>query len=81
MASGCPVIASDRGSLPEIYGDAALYFNPVDASELKNKILTLQRDNKLRSELINKGLQQVKKYSWEKMAKETLEVYESRNSL
>jgi len=81
MGSGLPVIAAKASCLPEIYGQAALYFNPLDERELAEKIQRIRTDKKLREDLIKKGFDQVKKYSWSKMAKETLEIYESCFSL
>jgi len=76
MSQNCPVIASNSSCLPEIYGDSVLYFDPNDTSQLVNQITKLQNNPKLRQELINKGHDQVKKYSWEKCAKLTLKFYE-----
>lgn len=76
MKHGCPVITSNVSSLPEAGGDAALYVNPEDVSDIKEKIETLIKDKKLRDNLIKKGYLQVKKFSWEKTAKETLKVLE-----
>lgn len=81
MGSGLPVIAAKASCLPEVYGQAALYFNPLDEKELVEKIQLIRTDKKLREDLIKKGFAQVKKYSWEKMAKETLEIYENCFSL
>lgn len=75
MLYGSPVIASNRGSLPEILGDAALYFDPHSYDELKSQIQKIESDETLRKALIEKGYQQVQKYSWKKMAKETHTVY------
>jgi|SRR3989344_2083647 len=77
MASGLPVIASDIPTLKEIYEDAAIYFNPENAKDMAEKIKKVLSDSTTRSDLVEKGQAQVKKYSWEKMAKETLKVYES----
>ena len=77
MASGCPVIASDIEVLREVYGDAALYFNPKNNLDLAKKINSVLQNKELKDEQIKKGLKQVKKYSWRKMARETLEVYQS----
>ncbi len=78
MAMQTPVLCSSAGPLPEIYGNAALYFNPESVSDLVRQIQFLltnydQEKNKLNSKAKN----QLKKYSWQKMAKETLNVYES----
>jgi glycosyltransferase involved in cell wall biosynthesis len=75
MAVGLPVVASDSSCLPEVYGEAALYFNPLDVEDMATKIQQVISDKGLREKLIKKGFEQVKKYSWEKMAKQTLVVY------
>ena len=77
MACGCPVISSNQGSLPEIYGEAALTFNPYTEGELEKVVLKLIEDEKMRNELIKKGKIQVDKFSWDKTAKETIDVYKS----
>lgn len=76
MACDTPVIASNRGSLPEVGGDAAIYFNPHDMEDCIDKIERVLKSEKLRQDLINKGNSRVKLFSWEKLAKQTLEVYE-----
>jgi len=75
MARGVPVVSSNATSLPEILGDAALYFDPLDVDDIAEKIKKALTDENLRKKLIEKGLEQVKKYSWQKMAEETLELY------
>jgi glycosyltransferase involved in cell wall biosynthesis len=72
METGCPVICSDIPMLREIYGDAAIYFNPLDINDIAKKIDT---DPKGLDLVREKGYNQVTKYSWEKMAKETLNIY------
>lgn len=81
MSQNCPVIASNSSCLPEVYGDSVLYFDPKKVDELVNQINKLQNDSKLRQELIKKGQQQIKKYSWQKCAKQTLNFYENCNIL
>ncbi len=76
MANGCPVISSNQTSLPEILGQAAFYFNPKDQTEMEKKIEQVINNQKLRQELINRGYEQVKKYSWQDCAKKTLRIYE-----
>lgn len=76
MQYGCPVITSNISSLPEAGGDAALYVNPEDVDDIASKIKTLVENKKLREDLIKKGYNQVKKFSWEKTARETLNVLE-----
>lgn len=75
MARGCPVVSSNKTCLPEILGDAAIYFNPDNKEEMKSKIEKVINDEDLRQELIKKGLEQVKKFSWWEAGRETLEVY------
>ncbi len=81
MATGCPVLASAIPVLKEVYGEAALYFDPTDIEDLVKKIKKVIQKKKLRERLKKQGLKQVKKYSWQKMAKQTLGVYESCFSL
>jgi glycosyltransferase involved in cell wall biosynthesis len=76
MKHGAPVATSDISSLPEAGGDAAVYFNPEDASDIAGKIEKVLGNDKLRSDMIKKGHEQVKKFSWEKAAKEVLIVFE-----
>lgn len=76
MALNCPVVSSNSSCLPEIYGDSVLYFDPNNSDELVQKINRLKNNSELRQKLINLGHQQVKKYSWNKTAKETMAVYE-----
>ena len=80
MASGCPVVASDILTFKEIYGEGALYFNPKKPEDLTSKINNLVKNQKMRAKLIETGFEQIKKYSWEKMARETMEIYRSVGS-
>ncbi len=75
MAKSCPVVSSDRTSLPEILGAAALYFNPENESDMLGAICRLLDDYALRQDLIARGLEQVKKYSWWECANQTLAIY------
>jgi len=77
MALNCPVISSNSTCLPEIYGDSVLYFDPNNSDELVQKINQLKDNQELRQKLINLGRQQIKKYSWDKTAKETMAVYKN----
>jgi glycosyltransferase involved in cell wall biosynthesis len=74
MNYGCPVITSSVSSLPEAGGDAALYVDPKDVSDIASKMEKIYKDKNLRSEMIEKGKKQVTKFSWEKSAEKTLEV-------
>ncbi|MDZ4227652.1 MAG: glycosyltransferase, partial [Candidatus Levybacteria bacterium] len=77
MQYGCPVITSNISSLPEAGGDAALYVDPLDVNDIAKKLELMINDNDLRQKLIKKGYEQIKKFSWEKTAKETLNALES----
>jgi glycosyltransferase involved in cell wall biosynthesis len=77
MKYGCPVVISNISSLPEVGGDAVLYVDPQSVDDIKNKLELIINDEKLRKELIEKGYKQVKKFSWEKTARETLRVLEN----
>lgn len=77
MTHDCPVVSSNATCLPEIYGDAAHYFDPNDVNDMTKKIQEVLGDKKLRSQLISNGKKQLEKYSWGKMARQTLEIYES----
>lgn len=75
MACGAPVVSSNATCLPEIYGDAAHYFDPRDVEDMAKAINQVLTKPELRKELIVKGKKQVAKYSWRRMAEQTLEVY------
>ena len=75
MSYGVPVVSSNAASLPEILGDAALYFDSKNTEEMADKIAQALFDGDLRKILVEKGKKQVLKYSWQKMAQETLKVY------
>jgi len=76
IACGTPVVSSNKTSLPEILGNAAIYFNPADHQEMAEKIVKVIQDKDLKNSLIQKGFRQIEKYDWKRMAKETLEMYE-----
>jgi len=75
MACGCPVICSDIPVLREIYSEAALYFNPYDSDDIAEKIKLIVKNDKLRQRLKKLGPELAEGYSWQKMAEETLRVY------
>lgn len=75
MRAGCPVVSSQSSSLPEVVGDAALLFDPLDASDLAKKMQSAVNDLALRQALVEKGLRRVRSFSWKKTAVETLEIY------
>lgn len=75
MAHGAPVVSSNATCLPEVYGEAAYYFDPLSIEDMAEKINDVLGSTQLRESLIKKGSVQVQKYSWAKMAKQTLAVY------
>ena len=77
MAANIPVVCSDIPTLKEIYQDAALYFDPESPNDIAGKIKKVLEDQKTKAVLAKKGIELVEKYSWQKMAKQTLHVYES----
>lgn len=72
---GLPVITSNVSSMPEVGGKAALYVDPANVDDIKNNIAVAMEDEKLREDLVEKGFIQAKKFSWEKAAAQTAEVY------
>jgi glycosyltransferase involved in cell wall biosynthesis len=76
MSCGTPVITSNVSAMPEICGDAAMYFDPYDHKDIALKINLLLHDLMLRNRLVRKGLKRVKYYSWENTARKTLHVLE-----
>jgi glycosyltransferase involved in cell wall biosynthesis len=77
MACGTPAVVSNRGSLPEVVGDAALVVDPSKPGALESGLLSLLTDRGLRKSLIANGRENIKRFSWDLSAKETLKVYES----
>ncbi|MDD3120697.1 MAG: glycosyltransferase family 1 protein, partial [Candidatus Gracilibacteria bacterium] len=76
MASEIPVICSNNSSCPEIAGEGnALFFNPTSLESIKNAMLEITKNEKLRNELVRRGKERVKDFSWDKMGKEVLEIY------
>jgi glycosyltransferase involved in cell wall biosynthesis len=75
MAHGAPVASSNATCLPELYGDAALYFDPRSVDDMANAIRQILEKPDLRKKLIAAGYKQTAKYSWRRMAEQTLAVY------
>ncbi|MFA5800897.1 MAG: glycosyltransferase family 1 protein [Thermoleophilia bacterium] len=75
MACGTPVITTSAGSIPEVAGDAALFVDPMDPEEIAHSILNIISNIDIRNKLIEKGLEQAKKFSWETTARQMLEIY------
>ncbi len=75
MSRGLAVASSNKASLPEILGEAAIYFDPKDKNDMAKKFTTIIKDSDLRQKLITAGLKQAKKYSWWECANQTLKIY------
>jgi len=76
MACGTPVITGDRTSLPEVVGDAGIMVDPYDVNAIANAIERLLADDALRSELSRRCIDRASKFSWQKTARQTLNVFE-----
>jgi glycosyltransferase involved in cell wall biosynthesis len=77
MASGVPVVVSNVSSLPEVVGDAGVLVDPNSAESISKGLLEVLTDNNLRQQMITKGLERAKQFTWENTARKTLEVFES----
>jgi len=75
MAAGVPVICSNVTAMPEVAGDAAVYFDPRDVEDMASSIARVSRDAGLRAELADRGLVRAAGFSWERAARETLAIY------
>jgi len=75
MACGTPVVCSKTASLPEVADKAALFINPYNINSIAGGIKRVLKNSKLKNQLIKKGFNQVKKFSWQKTAQETIKVY------
>ena len=72
MACGCPTVVSRAASLPEMCGDAALYFEPLNVDQLASTLLRLLSSEELRQDLRQRGRRQAARYSWDRCAEQTL---------
>jgi glycosyltransferase involved in cell wall biosynthesis len=75
MMHGAPVVSSNATCLPEVHGDAAHYFNPLDPADMAQKIAEVIDDPGFRNELVKRGKVQSAKFSWKRMAEQTLDVF------
>jgi alpha-1,3-rhamnosyl/mannosyltransferase len=75
FACGCPVIGANVGSLPEIVGDAGVLADPRSEDSIAEQIAKLMSDDRLRDDLARKGLERANLFSWDKAARECLEIY------
>ncbi|MFA4849415.1 MAG: glycosyltransferase family 1 protein [Methanoregula sp.] len=77
FSCGCPVAASNCSSLPEVGGDAAIYFDPNNSDSIKKIVEDIVQNNTLQDSLRIRGYQRLKLFSWEKTAMDTKKVYEN----
>ncbi len=77
MACGTAVITSNRSSLPEVAGEGAWLIDPDDSDELASAMNTLLEDERRRRELAAKGLEQARRFSWQRTVSETMAIYQS----
>ena len=75
MDAGVPVVASRVASLPEVAGDAACYFDPLDIADMAAQIRKVAGDSSIRARLCEQGRHRATTFSWRRTAKETLDVY------
>ena len=80
FANGCPVVLANTACFTEIAGEAAMYFDPKSKQDICSQIEKISNDQKTRQSLILKGLERVKKFSWDETASRTCEVYKSVTS-
>jgi alpha-1,3-rhamnosyl/mannosyltransferase len=76
MACGCPVVCSSTTATVETAGDAALTFDPADASDIARALRALLENAALRRDLARRGVGRAAEFSWERTASETLRVYD-----
>lgn len=81
MAFGCPTIVSNTTSLPEVCGSAAYYVNPYDINDIALGMKTLLQDDILRKELIEKGYERIKLFSWKTSALKIVEIIKKYETL
>lgn len=77
MACGCPVVTTKTGCSPEVAGGGAVLVDPYNPEEMARGMLAVLSDEALRADLVRKGYLRAKEFSWEKCARETLELFES----
>ena len=80
MSVGTPVISSNAASMPEVGGEACLYFNPDSVDDLAMLIDNTWKNKKQLSDLADTGSNQYKKFNWKNVAMETMKVYEEHKN-
>ncbi len=75
MACGAPIASSNLGPMPEICGDAALYFNPSNPADIANKVWQILTDETVKRKLTGNALENAKRFSWQETARKMLEIF------
>jgi alpha-1,3-rhamnosyl/mannosyltransferase len=77
MACGCPVISSNRSSLPEIGGETALFFDPMEISDMAESIRKVSEDTEFRQTLARHGPEHANKFHWESSVNKHMDLFEA----
>ena len=80
MNNQCPVFSSSSSSMPEVIGEAGIYFSPLDHDDMKSTMEENVYDDTLLKDLVKKGLDRTKLFSWQKCAQETQKVYQAAHT-
>jgi glycosyltransferase involved in cell wall biosynthesis len=75
MSHGCPVVCSNAGSIPEVVGDAGVYFDPTNSEELRSTLEAVATDEGLQASLRMRGYQRISEFSWDRCAEATAGIY------
>jgi glycosyltransferase involved in cell wall biosynthesis len=75
MSHGCPVVCSNSGSIPEVVGDAGVYFDPYNAEEMRSMLERVVTTEELQADLQARGYKRLSTFSWERCAEETARIY------
>jgi glycosyltransferase involved in cell wall biosynthesis len=75
MACGCPVVTANTGACPEVAGSAAKLVNPLDPGSIANGVIEVLKNTSMRNAMIRQGEEEVKRFSWDKAAAQTLEIF------
>ena len=77
MSHGCPVVCSNTSSIPEVVGDAGVFFDPLEPIEISEAIEKVVSSSALSNKLIKSGFDRAKKFSWKECAEQTIKIYEN----
>jgi len=77
MACGCPVAVSNVSSIPEVVGDAGVYFNPLDVNDIAGTLIRILKDDELKIEMSKRGIERAKMFNWDKCLDEFISVLKS----